>query len=309
MAKYLDQLEQALANALKRGEISEEAAHVVRSEFVSLDEESNFRKHVLPEISGYLGGAFVVTAIALIARNQWELLTTLTKSITFGVLALALFAAGLAIGDSTPPRRRLAGLLCSFAGVSTTGSLATLWLNDNYSLPPFLAGLTVAIFGYLMIRSLVGHLVMFLFFCMTSVMFFQGYMESGYNEDLLQIIFFALLGIIWLYLSYLGKLERFLGFTLGMGILFLSTQLAFGGNYRPLSYLLSAIMVVLASLLYMRVPSWPLLIGAVVATTFGIGEFVAGTLGGSIGAAIGLLAAGVALILSSLFAFKRGRHH
>ncbi|MEK6648371.1 MAG: hypothetical protein AABY37_03545, partial [Actinomycetota bacterium] len=293
MAKYLDQLEQALANVLNRGEISEEVAHAIRTEFVSLDEESNFKKHVLPEISGYLGGAFVVTAIALIARNQWELLTTFTKSIIFGVLALALFAAGLVIGDSTPPRRRLAGLLCSFAGISTTGSLAVFLLNDNYSLPPFLAGLAVTAIGYLRIRSLVGHLVMFLFFCMTSVMFFQGYIESGYSKDLLQTIFFALLGLIWLYLSYLGKLEQFLGFTLGMGILFFSTQLAFGENYRPLSYLLSAIMVAVVSLLYMRLPSWPLLIGAVVATTFGIGEFVAGTLGGSIGAAIGLLAAGV----------------
>ena len=68
-------------------------------------------------------------------------------------------------------------------------------------------------------------------------------------------------------------------------------------------------MVAVVSLLYMRLPSWPLLIGAVVATTFGIGEFVAGTLGGSIGAAIGLLAAGVALILSSIFAFKQGRRN
>ena len=59
--------------------------------------------------------------------------------------------------------------------------------------------------------------------------------------------------------------------------------------------------------LYMRDRRWPLLLGAIVITTFTAGEFVAATLGGSLGALLGLLTAGMALISTSLVAIHRSR--
>jgi hypothetical protein len=46
---------------------------------------------------------------------------------------------------------------------------------------------------------------------------------------------------------------------------------------------------------------------AVLTTTVGVGEFVAETLGGSLGAALGLFAAGAALVTSSLLALRNKR--
>jgi hypothetical protein len=47
------------------------------------------------------------------------------------------------------------------------------------------------------------------------------------------------------------------------------------------------------------------MLGAVVITTFSTGEFVAATLGGSLGALLGLLAAGIALITTSMVAIRK----
>jgi hypothetical protein len=47
------------------------------------------------------------------------------------------------------------------------------------------------------------------------------------------------------------------------------------------------------------------MLGVVLITTFTVGEFVGSTLGGSIGALIGLFAAGVALISTSLYAMRK----
>ena len=59
--------------------------------------------------------------------------------------------------------------------------------------------------------------------------------------------------------------------------------------------------------LYLRVHAWPLVLTAVLTTTGGVGEFVAETLGGSVGAALGLFAAGAALVTSSLLALRNKR--
>ena len=52
---------------------------------------------------------------------------------------------------------------------------------------------------------------------------------------------------------------------------------------------------------------WPLLLGAVAITTFTTGEFVAATLGGSLGALLGLLTAGITLISTSMVAIRKSR--
>ena len=61
--------------------------------------------------------------------------------------------------------------------------------------------------------------------------------------------------------------------------------------------------------LYLRVHAWPLVLTAVLTTTVGVGEFVAETLGGSLGAALGLFAAGAALVTSSLLALRNKREN
>jgi hypothetical protein len=57
--------------------------------------------------------------------------------------------------------------------------------------------------------------------------------------------------------------------------------------------------------IYVTSGFWPPLAGAVAATTLGVGQIVESTLGGALGAALGLLAAGLALLTLSAWVLRR----
>jgi hypothetical protein len=59
--------------------------------------------------------------------------------------------------------------------------------------------------------------------------------------------------------------------------------------------------------LYLQTRRWPLLIGALVIATFGVGVFIVDTFNGALGAALALLAGGLILIGGSLWAFREER--
>jgi hypothetical protein len=92
---------------------------------------------------------------------------------------------------------------------------------------------------------------------------------------------------------------------LASATLFISIQFLFLTDNRLASYLLAITTVLGLARLFMVERSWPLLVGAITITTFSVGEFVAATLGGSLGALLGLFTAGLALITSSLVALRK----
>jgi hypothetical protein len=102
---------------------------------------------------------------------------------------------------------------------------------------------------------------------------------------------------------------RELGDAIAMSMLFFSSQLFFssGGNSRFLSYAISFGIACAAALIYTRSPQWPLLAGAILSTTVGTGELVGTTLGGSLGATLGLLASGAIFVSASLYSFKKSK--
>ena len=302
-------LDAALDALVHDGSLSAAQADLVRTQYESTEEPSDSRKSVLAEIAGYLGGAFVVIAVTIVTARQWEAFTELQRGILFGALAISLFALGTFVGTSTAVKSRLSGVLFGLAAVSTTGTIAVLSSQQDAPTLAFLGGTAVALIGFYRVQSVVGHAVLFGYiFISGSLVISELSFDGTYPEAQLFVgLFYLLLGGVWNYFTYKEFVDRVLGYIFGGATLFIATQVLFFRTEHLLSYLSMAAVAGATAWLYLRVHAWPLVLTAVLTTTVGVGEFVAETLGGSLGAALGLFAAGAALVTSSLLALRNKR--
>ena len=300
-------LDAALNALVHDGSLSADQADLVRTQYESTEEPSDSRKSVLAEIAGYLGGAFVVIAVTIVTARQWVAFTELQRGILFGALAIALFALGTFVGTSTAVKSRLAGLLFGLAAGSTTGTLAILDSNRDTPTIAFLAGTAIALTGYYMVQTFVGHVILFGYVFITGIMALSDLTPDGSGMAIYIGAYFLVLGGAWTFFTYRKYLDGILGYLFGGGTLFIATQVLFIDAEHWLSYLSMIAVAGGTAWLYLRVHAWPLVLAAVLTTTVGVGEFVAETLGGSLGAALGLFAAGAALVTSSLLALRNKR--
>jgi hypothetical protein len=302
-------LDAALDALVHDGSLSAAQADLVRTKYESTEEPSDSRKSVLAEIAGYLGGAFVVIAVTIVTARQWEAFTELQRGILFGALAISLFALGTFVGTNSAVKSRLSGVLFGLAAVSTTGTIAVLSSQQDAPTLAFLGGTAVALIGFYRVQSVVGHAVLFGYiFISGSLVISELSFDGTYPEAQLFVgLFYLLLGGVWNYFTYKEFVDRVLGYIFGGATLFIATQVLFFRTEHLLSYLSMAAVAGATAWLYLRVHAWPLVLTAVLTTTVGVGEFVAETLGGSLGAALGLFAAGAALVTSSLLALRNKR--
>jgi hypothetical protein len=291
------------------GSLSVAQADLVRTQYELTEEPADSRKSVLAEIAGYLGGAFVVIAVTIVTARQWVAFTELQRGILFGALAIALFALGTFVGTSTAVKSRLAGLLFGLAAASTTGTLAIFDPNRDAPTIAFLAGTAIALLGYYIVQTFVGHVVLYGYIFVTGIMALSDLIPDGASMSLFIGGYFLLLGGAWVYFTYRKYLDGILGYFFGGGTLFIATQVLFIQSEHLISYLSMVAVAGATAWLYLRVHAWPLVLTAVLTTTVGVGEFVAETLGGSLGAALGLFAAGTALVTSSLLALRNKREN
>ena len=300
-------LDAALVALVHDGSLSADQADLVRTQYESIEEPTDSRKSVLAEIAGYLGGAFVVIAVTIVTARQWVAFTELQRGILFGALAIALFALGTFVGTSTAVKSRLAGLLFGLAAASTTGTVAIFDPNRSTPTISFLAGTAVAMIGYYIVQTFVGHVVLFGYIFITGIMALSDLIPDGAGMQIFVGGYLLALGGACVYLSYRTYLDGILGYFFGGGTLFIATQVLFLQREHLISYLSMVAVAGTTAWLYLRVHAWPLVLTAVLTTTVGVGEFVARTLGGSLGAALGLFAAGAALVTSSLLALRNKR--
>lgn len=300
-------LDAALESLVHDGSLSADQADLVRSRYLEIDPPTDSRKSVLAEIAGYLGGAFVVIAATILTANKWDAFSELQRGIIFGALAVALFALALFVGTSTAVKKRLSGVLYSLAAVSTTGTLAVIDPQQEAPTIAFLAGTAVALIGFYIVQTFVGHAVLFGYIFISGIMAVSDLTPDGSAMAIYVGTYFLALGSAWTFFTYKKYLDTLLGYILGGGTLFIATQILFIDAEHWLSYLAMIGVAGTTAWLYLRVHAWPLVLTAVLTTTVGVGEFVAETLGGSLGAALGLFAAGAALVTTSLLALRNKR--
>lgn len=300
-------LEAALDGLVHDGSLSASQAELVRLRYESTDAPSDSRTSVLAEIAGYVGGAFLVIAIAIITASKWEVFSQWQRAVLFGAIAVILFGLGLFVGSATTVKSRLSGVLYGFSAASTTATIVIIQSTNNEPTLAFLGGTAIALIGFYLVQSFVGHAVLFGFIFIAGIMAISDLSPQGSETAMFVALYFLLLGTVWLALTYFKYVDEFLGYIFGGGTLFIATQIFFIDSERLISYLLMIYVAALTTWLYLRVNRWPILLTAVLTTTVGVGEFVASTLGGSLGSALGLFAAGVALVTSSLLALRNKR--
>ncbi len=302
-------LDAALDALVHDGSLSAAQADLVRTQYQATQEPTDSRKSVLAEIAGYLGGAFVVIAVTIVTARQWEAFTQLQRGILFGALAIVLFALGTFVGTSTAVKSRLAGLLFGLAAASTTGTLAIFDPNRDAPTLAFLAGTAIALIGFYMVQTLVGHVVLFGYIFITGIMALSDLTPDGSGMAIYVGTYFLVLGGAWIFFTYKKHFDTVLGYIFGGATLFIATQVLFIDAEHWISYLSMVAVAGATAWLYLRVHAWPLVLTAVLTTTVGVGEFVAETLGGSVGSALGLFAAGAALVTTSLLALRNKREN
>jgi uncharacterized membrane protein len=302
-------LDAALDALVHDGSLSAAQADLVRTQYQATEEPSDSRRSVLAEIAGYLGGAFVVIAVTIVTARQWTAFTELQRGILFGALAIALFTLGTFVGTSTAVKSRLSGVLFGLSAASTTGTLAIFGPNSDAPTIAFLAGTAIALIGYYIVQTFVGHVVLYGYIFITGIMALSDLMPDGSGIAIYIGTYFLVLGGAWTFFTYRNYVDRLLGYIFGGGTLFIATQVLFIDAEHWLSYLSMIAVAGGTAWLYLRVHAWPLVLTAVLTTTVGVGEFVAETLGGSLGAALGLFAAGAALVTSSLLALRNKREN
>ena len=300
-------LDAALESLVHDGSLGADQADLVRSRYLEIDPPTDSRKSVLAEIAGYLGGAFVVIAATILTANKWDAFSELQRGIIFGTLAIALFALALFVGTSTGVKSRLSGVLYGLAAASTTGTLAIIDPQRDAPTLAFLAGTAVALIGFYIVQTFVGHAVLFGYIFISGIMAVSDLTPDGSAMAIYVGTYFLALGSAWTFSTYKKYLDTLLGYIFGGGTLFIATQVLFIDAEHWLSYLAMIGVAGTTAWLYLRVHSWPLVLTAVLTTTVGVGEFVAETLGGSLGAALGLFAAGAALVTTSLLALRNKR--
>lgn len=302
-------LDAALDSLVHDGSLSAAQADLVRTQYQATEEPTDSRKSVLAEIAGYLGGTFVVIAVTILTAKQWEAFTQLQRGILFGVLAIALSALALFVGASTAVKSRLSGLLFGLAAASTTGTLAIIDPKRDAPTIAFLAGTAIALIGYYIVQTFVGHVVLFGYIFITGIMALSDLTPDGAGMQLFVGLYLLALGSAWIFFTYRKYLDGMIGYFFGGGTLFIATQVLFIRTEHLISYLSMVAVATATAWLYLRVHAWPLVLTAVLTTTVGVGEFVAQTLGGSLGAVLGLFAAGAALVTSSLLALRNKREN
>jgi polysaccharide pyruvyl transferase WcaK-like protein len=297
-------LSQVLDQLIEEGKLTAETKAEIFTGVESRAHESH--RNVLAEIGGYLGGAFVIVSAGTFTAQKFQDISTAIRFSLFLALAILLGAIAIFLGTKSAVKARLSSVLGLGSAISVAGSI-TMLLNDNKApTSAFTAATIVAAFFFFKNRNEVLHIGTYFFLFVLCTMVASTIIDR--DEDgaslMLTSILWLVLAIAWIFLAFKNEIQKTLGYAFSVATIFIAIQVQFLQEERALSYFLAAVSSLALARLFLKERSWPLLPGAVIIITFSVGEFVAATLGGSFGALIGLFAAGVALITTSLYAIR-----
>jgi hypothetical protein len=300
-----ERLDKALSRLIEEGSMSSEQGALLRQAYLEDDGPSESRISVFAEIAIYLGGTFVLFATTLIAGSKWQqsplfLRTGLLIALAIGLATLALF-----LGDKNAMRLRLTSVLSMGSAIAATGAVAIAIKVEGAPWLPFSVGTAIALYFFIRHQHEILQIGAYGYLFITGLLILGAITNSDPIDSIAYAFYWVILASIWLYLSFTKMIESLLGYLISAATFFLAAQFLFIADNRLISYLVSIAAALVLGWIFLQERRWPLMLGVVLITTFTVGEFVGSTLGGSIGALIGLFAAGVALITTSLFAMRK----
>jgi len=297
-----------LQSLVSEGAISPEQSDLVNSRFESVAGSQN-SKSIYSEIAAYLGGAFVVIAMLFLAAQNWQDAPRPVRVGSLATVSILLLVISHLLSDVNAMRLRLTSVLSMAAAISATAAIAFTYESGN-SAPwaPFLAGCTIATYSFIRYRHEILQIGAYGYLFITGLMTLGEFTDIEPEDSPAYAMYWVILASIWMYIAFLKMIDQTLAYLISAATFFIASQFLFVTDHRLVSYLVSLAVVPTLGWLYLRERRWPLLLGAVTITTFTTGEFVAATLGGSLGALLGLLTAGIALITTSMVAIRKAQH-
>ena len=322
-----DTLEGRLARWVESGIITVDQAEAIRVQESSGRTEAEAqaspdvalgtgtRVPVMAEVLGYVGGALAIAALIAIIGEYWNDLGEVGQLGLAGLVAVVCLAGGGALARLKAPQAKRLGYFLLFLGVAATGALAGLaanMLTVDPELPFVVAsacalGVAAVVWWFhktaLQLVAVTGSVAVLV----TSSAVLWGGNDTG------QIVAysFMLLGALWCAAGQLGLLRpRTTAWVLGSAGVLVGPQLLIAESYDTSGEYL--VMGLLVSLALIGAALWvgrtaPLGFGAagiVIYVPQLLFEFFEDT----IGAPIGLLAAGVLLVaMSALVIVARPR--
>lgn len=300
-------LQAVLRSLVNEGSLTQDQSELVGSRFDAL-EGADSRKSIFAEIAAYLGGAFVVIAAIFLAATIWDEAPRAARVGSLAGLSVLLLITSHILSDVNAMRLRLTSVLSLAAAISATAAIAFSYESGN-SAPwgPFLAGAAIALISFIRYRHEILHIGAYGYLFITGFMILSIFGQIEPEDSVAYPMYWVILASIWLYIAYLRMIDQTLAYLISAATLFLAIQFLFATDHRLVSYLVAMMSASTLAFLFFRERRWPLMFGAVVITTFSTGEFVAATLGGSLGALLGLLTAGIALITTSMVAIRKAQ--
>ncbi len=254
--------------------------------------ELNTRQVSLPEVVGYAGSLMAMGAVSLFLYTKWEEITQAQKTATFSLVAIALFVTGLIASNGADVRRRVSSYIYTLATISSWLAVYVTFPDDPPILQSFALATVVALLGYTISSTMLGHAALFL----TSVgtLAGLGYEMVG-SENLrlyTQLSLVIAFALTWMAISSIRIVDQDLGLILANAAIIGSAQIAFFREYENLSYIIGVGLIVIAVWLYTKIASWVLAASSMTALGAGAAEFVISTMDNSLAAIIGMLLVG-----------------
>jgi hypothetical protein len=276
------------------------------------------RRSRLSEIAGYVGGAVTAAATLLLLRQAWGDLSRPGRTMLLLILMFLLVGSGAFIGggslrrlvalgaEEQSARRRLVGTLFVLAAAAAAGAAGTA-TEQHGAVQASIAGLIVAVGGYLLVPTLIGQLGCWAAALCLSLSLIDEVTDGAraVESGLAAIA----LGIVWAALARLDVLtEPYVGLGIGAATTLLGAQLVLtGGEYRMLSYALTAAVAVACFLGFVVVRNWLVLATGILAVVLVVPEALNDWTEGSIGSAGVLLVTGLALLAASALGLRLRR--
>lgn len=219
--------------------------------------------NLLGEVGGYLGAAFVLGGIVLLAGPSWETLTRTDRLLVLAGLAVALLLAALLLGATAPGgwsvhprpggsgRRRLVSTLLVLAALLTAAAVDQLVLGRNTAPAASGTAALVCAVGYALCRGAALHLALGLSTAWT--------LGEALDRAGLQVMApawgFVLAGALWVVLVMSRVLSEWtLGVVVGGALAFAGGEALALGENPPLGHLVVGALAVggLAGYLWTR---------------------------------------------------------
>lgn len=262
-----------------------------QSTHISITEDKT-SKVTIAEVIGYAGSFMAMGAVSLFLYENWGDITQAQRTATFSLLAIFLFVAGLIASNGAEIRRRVSSYLYSLAAISSGVAVYVTFPDTPVPLQSFALATVVALLGYTISATLLGHLALFI--ASAGTLIGLGY-ETVDSENLrlyTQVSLIIAFALTWLVLGSIRMVHQDLGLLLGSLSIMASSQYSFFLGYENLSYLISIGFLVVATWLYTKIPSWVLAATALIALGTSATEFVIATMENSLAAVIGMLIVG-----------------